>query len=122
MSENSETQLSSVSGADSYEAIGEFWDTHSSADYWDQGYDVEFEVSVPHRHRVSIEVDLFGRLAEVARHHDVSSETLVNLWIAERLNAMDTHQVKHTEHESAPQPLEPTEKQLAEKGGSYSAE
>ena len=122
MSENSETQLSSVSGADSYEAIGEFWDTHSSADYWDQGYDVEFEVSVPHRHRVSIEVDLFGRLAEVARHHGVSSETLVNLWIAERLNAMDTHQGKRSEHESAPQPLEPTEKQLAEKGGSYSAE
>lgn len=98
MSENSETQLSSISRADSYEAIGEFWDTHSSADYWDQGYDVEFEISVPHRHLVSIEVDLFGRLAEVARHRGVSSETLVNLWIAERLNAIDTDQGERTEH------------------------
>lgn len=122
MSENSETQLSSISRADSYEAIGEFWDTRSSADYWDQGYDVEFEISVPHRHLVSIEVDLFGRLAEVARHRGVSSETLVNLWIAERLNAMDTDQGERTEHATAPQPLEPAEKQLAEKGESYSAE
>ena len=31
MSENSETQLSSISGADTYEAIGEFWDTHTAA-------------------------------------------------------------------------------------------
>ncbi|MFO7631153.1 MAG: hypothetical protein R6W76_01370 [Caldilinea sp.] len=58
MSENSETRLSSISKADSYEAIGEFWDTHSSADYWDQGHDVEFEVRIPRR--VSIEADLFA--------------------------------------------------------------
>ena len=122
MSENRETQLSSISGADSYEAIGEFWDTHSSADYWDQGYDVEIEISVPHRHRVSIEVDLFGRLAEVARHRGVSSETLVNLWIAERLNAVDADHSKHAEQATASEPLETAKKQLAEKGESYSAE
>ena len=29
----------------SYEEIGEFWDTHSLADYWDQTEPAEFEIS-----------------------------------------------------------------------------
>ena len=86
MSENSETRLSSISKADSYEAIGEFWDTHSSADYWDQGNEVEFEVTIPRRRRINIEVDLFARIAEEACRRGISPETLVNLWLAERLH------------------------------------
>lgn len=27
------------------EEIGEFWDTHSLADYWDETYEVEFQVN-----------------------------------------------------------------------------
>lgn len=29
----------------SYEEIGEFWDTHSLADYWNQTEPAEFEIS-----------------------------------------------------------------------------
>lgn len=85
MSENSETRLSSISKADSFEAIGEFWDTHSSADDWDQGYEVEFEVTIPRRRGINIEADLFARIAAKARRRGISAETLVNLWLAERL-------------------------------------
>ena len=88
--EDNETQLSSISRADSYEAIGEFWDTHNSADYWDQGYDVEFEIRVPRRHSVNIEAEAFERIATEARHRGVTSETLINLWIAERLQSLPT--------------------------------
>jgi len=34
------------------EEIGDFWDNHSLADYWDQTHEVEFEVRAQHRRRV----------------------------------------------------------------------
>ena len=33
------------------EEIGEFWDTHSIVDYWDQTYEVEFEINVKPKHK-----------------------------------------------------------------------
>lgn len=118
MSEDIETRLSSISKADSYEAIGAFWDTHSSADYWDQGYDVEFEVRIPRR--VSIEANLFARIVDEARRCGVSAERLVNLWLAERLLEKAA---------SSPAPVEDEgiataqrELQLAETSEAYSAD
>ena len=35
---------SSISGARTYAEIGEFWDSHSLADHWDETHEVEFEV------------------------------------------------------------------------------
>ena len=38
------------------EEIGEFWDTHSIVDYWDQTYEVQFEINIkPKRKLVPIE-------------------------------------------------------------------
>ena len=37
---------SSISKAQSYTDIGEFWDTRDLADYWDQTEPAEFEVGV----------------------------------------------------------------------------
>ncbi len=37
---------SSISQAQSYKEIGEFWDSHDLADYWDQTEPVEFEVEI----------------------------------------------------------------------------
>jgi hypothetical protein len=37
---------SSISKAQTYEAIGAFWDTHDLADYWDQTEEVEFTVNI----------------------------------------------------------------------------
>ncbi|HET9495396.1 MAG TPA: hypothetical protein VFR15_14290 [Chloroflexia bacterium] len=48
MSENDETpRETSISKSRSPEQIGDYWDTHSVADVWDQTHDVEFEVRVP---------------------------------------------------------------------------
>ena len=79
---------SSISNAASYEEIGEFWDTNSSADYWDQGHDVEIEVNIPRRHRVAIEAETFERIAVESRQRGILPETLINMWLAERLQAM----------------------------------
>ena len=122
MSDNIVQQLTSISKASTYEEIGEFWDTHSLADYWDQTYEVEFEVRIPRHHRISIEADLFDRIADEARHRGVSSETLINLWIAERLRALPAEPGKVVARGVVHAGVEVAEKQLAEDSESYSAE
>jgi hypothetical protein len=74
--------LSSVSQAGSPERIGEFWDMHDFTEF--DGPDVpdaEFEVSCG----VPVEVDLLMQVEKQARLRGVSVETLVNLWLQEKL-------------------------------------
>jgi len=77
---------SSLSGSKSYQELSEYWDTHSLADHWDQTSPVEFEVDVKSS-TLYFPVDRFlaERLREVASAHGVSAETLVNLWLQERV-------------------------------------
>ena len=37
---------SSISKAQSYKEIGEFWDAHELTEFWDQTQPVEFEVNI----------------------------------------------------------------------------
>lgn len=69
----------------SIEEAAEFWDTHSLADYWDQTAEVEIEVHAPQRYWVPLATSLSETLIQRARQEGVSIETLVNLWVAERL-------------------------------------
>jgi hypothetical protein len=85
MSENNENQLTSISKAQTLEEIADFWDTHSLADYWDQTHEVEFEVRATRRHRVTLDPDIYARLEAQAHARGVAPETLVNRWLAERL-------------------------------------
>lgn len=72
--------------AKSYRQIGEFWDTHDLGDYWDQTKPAEFEVdlqcSVTY---FAIEEELAARLRSLARRRGISSETLLNLWVQEKV-------------------------------------
>lgn len=70
---------------DSIEEAAEFWDTHSLADYWDQTTEVEIEVKAPRRYWIPLASSLSETLIQRARQEGVSIETLVNLWVAERL-------------------------------------
>jgi hypothetical protein len=75
----------------SYEEISEFWDTHSLADYWDQTEPATFEIS-PELHRrylVAVEPDLLNRLRQAARARGVSTESLVNLLLEQRLHEIE---------------------------------
>jgi hypothetical protein len=77
---------SSLSGSSSYQELSEYWDTHSLADHWEQTSAVEFDVDVKSS-TLYFPVDRFlaERLREVASAHGVSAETLVNLWLQERV-------------------------------------
>jgi len=70
---------------ESIETAAEFWDTHSLADYWDQTHEVEIEVAAKRRRRVTIDPELWEQVAARAQAKGISTETLVNLWLAERL-------------------------------------
>lgn len=86
MSENNEPTTTSISKAETLEEIGAFWDTHSLDDYWDETHEVSFELRAIRRRRVTIDPELYEQIEEQARRRGVSSETLINLWLGERLH------------------------------------
>jgi hypothetical protein len=85
MNESEGTELTSISKARTLDEIADFWDTHSLADYWEQTKEVEFEVRAQRRRRVTLAPELYTRIETQARMRGVLPETLVNLWLAERL-------------------------------------
>ena len=85
MSESKDGNLTSISKARTLEEIGVFWDEHSLADFWDQTHEVEFEVRAKRRRRVTLGPDVYQRIEEQARARGIAPETLVNVWLVERL-------------------------------------
>ena len=70
---------------DSLEALGMFWDTHSTADYEDLMEDVDMQVDIRSR-RVycAVAQDILTHIHTAARRQGVSPETLMNLWLREK--------------------------------------
>ena len=73
---------------ESIEAAAAFWDTHSLADYWDQTHEVEIEVAAKRRRRVVIDPTLWEQVVVRARARGVLPETLINLWLAEKVQSV----------------------------------
>ena len=72
----------------SAEEAGEFWDTHSGADYEDYMKEVHFDVDLRHRaHDVRVTDDVLREIRKIARQRGVATETLVNLWLQEKVAA-----------------------------------
>ena len=68
------------------EEASEFWDTHSVADY--PSHVVQLEYTPEGRMTfVAIANDLLAQLEKRAKERGVSIETLVNLWVQEKLTA-----------------------------------
>ena len=75
----------SVSQAESYDAIGEFWDGHDFTEFDDPSRpDAAFEI----RDTVRIESELLAAIEKFAASSGVSAETLINLWLQERLHSI----------------------------------
>ena len=68
------------------EEFWDFWDTHSSADYEDIMEDVVVEMALSSsKVYFPVAKDLLSKVRAQARQQGVSPETLVNLWLQERL-------------------------------------
>ena len=78
--------LTSISKARTLREIGDFWDSHDAADFEAETYPVEFDVDVQtRRHYVAMDPDLLRRLRQEAQARGISAESLINLWLQERL-------------------------------------
>ena len=76
--------------------MAEFWDTHSLADYWDQTAPADFEITPEARRRYLVAVDreVLARVQRLARLRGVSSESLVNLLLEQRLREVESQAAK----------------------------
>ena len=82
---------SSISKAQSYQEIGEFWDTHDLADYWDQTKPVEFDVNIQSEVLYyRLDSVLSKKIQAIAQQRGVSPETLLNLWVQEKVQQEQT--------------------------------
>ena len=62
------------------------WDSHDAADFEAETSPVEFDVDVQtRRHYVAMDPDLLKRLRQEAQARGISAESLIDLWLQERL-------------------------------------
>jgi hypothetical protein len=74
----------SVSGARSYEEIGEYWDTHDAGDIVTGPVDIEVDLK-SERFYYPVERSLSDKVIQMAHERGVSAAVLVNLWIQEKV-------------------------------------
>ena len=66
----------------------DFWDNHDITDYWDDTKEVKFRASLKKEPKyVALEESIAKKTLAVAKEKRVSIETLVNLWLKEKLSA-----------------------------------
>ena len=72
-----------------FKSIGDaaaFWDAHDASDYWGQTREVRFDATLSKEPKVVVlEAGIAKRVSSAARKRHVSAETLVNLWLKEKL-------------------------------------
>lgn len=77
---------SSISGATSYQEMGEFWDEHSLNDYWDRTEPVEFKVNLEaEKFYYQLDTSLAEKINLLAQHKGINPEYLINSWVREKL-------------------------------------
>ena len=73
---------------DNLEAASDFWDKNSIADHRDKTKEVEFDVDIKKEPRyVALEKELSKKVVEISKQRGISPETLVNLWVKEKISA-----------------------------------
>lgn len=77
---------SSISKGETHEEIGEYWDTHDLAEHWERTKTAEFEVDIQSEVTYfAVEKQLSEKIKAFARRRGVSPDTLLNLWVQEKL-------------------------------------
>ena len=77
---------SSISKAKSYEEIGEFWDTHDLAEHWEETKPAKFEIDIQSEVTYyAVDKELSEKVRAFAKRRGVSPDTLLNLWLQEKL-------------------------------------
>jgi hypothetical protein len=66
----------------------DFWDTHDITDYWGNTKEVKLKASLKKEPKyIALEENIAKKAFTVAKRKHISMETLVNLWLKEKLSA-----------------------------------
>lgn len=80
-----------ISKASTYKDIGDFWDNHDLGDYAHQGREVDFDVTIESEVTYyPVEKNIVKAMQAASRKHGVPSDTLVNMWLKEKLREENT--------------------------------
>lgn len=64
----------------------DFWNNRDTTDFLDKTKEVQFEIDIKRRrHLVAVEDELIKKVRSLAKSKGVSSETLINLWLKEKV-------------------------------------
>ena len=86
MKEKDSFNKSSVSKASSYKEIAEYWDSHDLSKVWGKTRKVKFDVHIETEAiYYAVERGLSEKVHSVAKRQCISSDTLINLWIQQKL-------------------------------------
>ena len=70
----------------SVKELVDFFETHDMGDYWEQMPEAHFDVNIRKRtHLVALEEDIFDKLTEIAKTKKISSESLINTWLKDKI-------------------------------------
>jgi CopG antitoxin of type II toxin-antitoxin system len=70
----------------SVKELVDFFETHDMGDYWEKMPKAYFDVNIKKRkHWVALEEDIVDKLTEIAKSKKVSSESLINTWLKDKI-------------------------------------
>jgi hypothetical protein len=70
----------------SVKELVDFFETHDMGDYWEKMPEAHFDVNIKKRkHLVVLEEDIVDKLTEIAKAKKVSSESLINTWLKDKI-------------------------------------
>lgn len=76
----------SLSKASSYKEIGDYWDVHDVTEVWDKTRKVKFDVEIESEViYYPLEKSLSEKVRSLAKKQGITSETLINLWVQQKL-------------------------------------
>lgn len=76
----------SLSGASSIEELGDFWDTHDLGNFESETSPFTMQVDLEESETLfHVERNLSEKLQMVSKERGVSAETLLNMWLQERV-------------------------------------
>ncbi len=86
MDENEQPSTAPVAQAGTLEQLAAFWAEQDIADYMSDSREVAFSMQQQAPH-VAIAPTIYTQIARHARTQGIAPETIINIWLLERLNA-----------------------------------
>jgi len=86
---------SSLSKSESYIEIGEFWDKHDLTEFQDKIKEASFKVAIESEVTYyAVDKNLSEKIQKVAHQRGIAANTLLNLWVQEKLHQQKASSIR----------------------------